>query len=82
MSYRDYGAETFTQYGNAYVNEPKIKINLDKYAEDLYKWKNQQYTRNAYGYDERSDDKPQIEDYLVVINAPSTEVAKSSLKGR
>lgn len=82
MAYRDYGTHGFENYNNAYITEQKIKIDMDKYAQDLFNWKQQNV--NTYNrYDTYpTQTKPQIEDYLVVMGAPSTQVAKSSLSGK
>jgi hypothetical protein len=68
----------FSDYQSAYISEPKVFINMDKFAKDLYTWKKnmQQAHRNGTEY----PPKPLIENYLEIGNAPQTTMAKSSLQ--
>jgi hypothetical protein len=63
-SYGDYN----NSFSSAYITQPKVKIDFDSFALDLYRWMNAN----------ENVPKPQIEQYLVVSEAPSTKMAKSS----
>ncbi len=64
----------FESYEAAYNTGPKVTINFDKFAEDLYYWKQSQ---SRY-YKGPEVEKPRLEDYLVLISEVKTAVAKSS----
>ena len=74
MSFNNSYSDYTNDFSSAYVREHKVKIDMDKYAMALYTWLQQQ---NKVDY---QIEKPQIEDFLVVLEAPSTAMAKSSKK--
>jgi len=77
-----YSDSDYTNYSNAYLNEPKVIIDMDKFALELYKWKNIRKKYPNYSDEEFEGQykKPQIEDFLKVISLPSSSMAKSSIK--
>lgn len=75
--------DDIVQYDNAYNTKVKVRIDMDKFANDLYIWKKDLINYNREDLlEEYLDKKPQIEDYLIVTEAPSTYLAKSSIGGK
>ena len=51
----------FESYNSAYVVDPKVRIDFDKFAEDLYLWKKDIHKYQVHQLEEYLDKKPQME---------------------